>query len=167
VSAIFSHGNPQKLHKGGPRKAGWVHGELTMSQEERILVERKASVLVLLPLIPAQLLWLFLDAPLWYWPAGMLVVLAIVLYFAIASELHVARGEFVWSWMCWGRRRIIYRRIRLTEVTDIRVEESYAGPYVLRITRMGRWPSWVGSWESQKDAESARQLLTKMSRAKN
>ncbi len=136
-----------------------------MEGEEPILIDRRSSALVVLPLFVGQVAWMFLGARPWYWPIGIVVVLAILFYATIVQEVRIIRGEFVWSWLLCGRKRILYRRVRLDDAQDVRVEESYVGPYMLRIARKERRPFWVGRWESQRDAESARLKLGEMFRS--
>lgn len=89
-----------------------------------VVISRRSSRIVGLPLSVASLVWLFKTAPSWYLPVGMLLTLAMVLYVAVVAEVRIVRGELVFGWVCFGRKRIIYRRIGSGELASVRVEEA-------------------------------------------
>lgn len=113
----------------------------------------------MLPLSVASMVWLFKTAPSWYLPVGLLLALAMVLYVAVDAEVRIIRGEVVFGWIFFGRKRIIYRRIGSGELASFRVEEAEVVEggtyYQIMIKANGRMPISAGAWERKSDAEKA------------
>ena len=105
------------------------------------------------------MVWLFKTAPAWYLPVGTLLALAMVLYLAVDAEVRIIKDELVFGWVCFGRKRIIYRRICSGELASVRVEEAEGMEggtwYQVLVKTKRRLPIIAGQWERKSDAEKA------------
>lgn len=124
-----------------------------------VVISRRSSRIAVVPLSIASVVWLFKTAPSWYLPNGVLLALALLLYVAVDAEVRIVRGELVFGWIFFGRKRIIYRRIGSGELASFRVEEAEGVEggtnYQILIKANGRMPISAGAWERKSDAEKA------------